>query len=213
MLPFNFSTSRREGEGGGVSLVVAQAADYGRGRGGGVMNMCRVDEGGGGAAARAHLGFEIVLRRRVTAATSWGCSTKECSTALQWQITASSSLTSSSLFFRFALSSFTLSCHTRHAAARARRCCSAQAEAAALHLVLQLLLRAQTLHALQFRRQLVHPACRVSQRGQHGHVHVQLHLMRTAAAEGLQVLKAAAAGAGERMPLAFSCSSATCWAE
>ena len=37
--------------------------------------------------------------------------------------------------------------------------------------------------------------------------------MRTAAAEGLQVLKAAAAGAGERMPLAFSCSSATCWAE
>ena len=44
-------------------------------------------------------------------------------------------------------------------------------------------------------------------------MHVQLHLMRTAAAEGLQVLKAAAAGAGERMPLAFSCSSATCWAE
>ena len=41
---------------------------------------------------------------------------------------------------------------------------------------------------------------------------VQLHLMRTAAAEGLQVLKAAA-GAGERMPLAFSCSSATCSAE
>ena len=83
------------------------------------------------AGKAADLGLEIVLSRRATALMSEGCSTNECSTALQprgynhtqaaadnpghaahlqWQMTAACSCSSSSLFFRLVFNTFTRSC-------------------------------------------------------------------------------------------------------
>jgi hypothetical protein len=67
---------------------------------------------------------------------------------LQWPVTAASSFSSSSLFFKFVLSSLTRSCAAKFTQQIVVRGLGS-------NLVLQLLLRAQALQVFQFGRQLI----------------------------------------------------------